>query len=405
MPMWTCDVEICQRPAVRTLGDCILCNRHLCAKHLQSAVHDCPRWEDSDSYDPAAREAERQELTRLFDKINTSALAAQASSLRQGIACSVPLQYDRATRSSMGATWLARIRRFNATSPPPALRDYIIQCEVATFDSLRNWRACSEEKKVIHQLADIFIELRKFSFDRIGSLDQPGESHVGLCARESLTDFTASKMEAIGPCSSLEEYHVASIRLILDLIIRDEIYTQQAVDAYLIHRFLLDLVPSILSPTMQGSRSFYLKHADDKGDHILVDDDFNITGIIDWEWAYTTSEALAFNSPIVLLPAGEFYNGVNDLGDYEITFAQLLEEKGSPDLADFVRKGRLQHRFAFCCGYDLADWAGFLGLFRGLRDAVGVDEGLDWDSWKTAALNRYKDDERLQILLSRAEQM
>ncbi|KAL5317458.1 hypothetical protein ACEPPN_014553 [Leptodophora sp. 'Broadleaf-Isolate-01'] len=212
-------------------------------------------------------------------------------------------------------------------------------------------------------------------------------------------------MEAIGPCSSLEEYHVASIRLILDLIIRDEIYTQQAVDAYLIHRFLLDLVPSILSPTTQGSRRFYLIHADDKGDHILVDDDFNITGIIDWEWAYTTSEALAFNSPIVLLPAGEFYNGVNDLGEYEITFAQLLEEKGSPDLADFVRKGRLQHRFAFCCGYDFADWAGFLGLFRGLRDAVGVDEGLDWDSWKTAALNRYKDDERLQILLSRAEQM
>jgi hypothetical protein len=32
-----------------------------------------------------------------------------------------------------GVTWLARIRRFNATSPPPALRDYIIQCEVATL--------------------------------------------------------------------------------------------------------------------------------------------------------------------------------------------------------------------------------------------------------------------------------
>ncbi|KAH6710933.1 hypothetical protein BKA61DRAFT_634442 [Leptodontidium sp. MPI-SDFR-AT-0119] len=366
-------------PAVRTLGDCILCNRHLCAKHLQSAVHDCPRWEDSDSYDPAAREAERQELTRLFDKINTSALAA-------------------ATRSSV-----ATLRFLEKTGvPAPKVFDFALEhrnnpvgvgyilLEKMPGTSLR-WSAASPEqrKKVIHQLADIFIELRKFSFDRIGSLDQPGES----------------RMEAIGPCSSLEEYHVASIRLILDLIIRDEIYMQQAVDAYLIHRFLLDLVPSVLSPAAQGSRKFYLKHADDKGDHILVDDDFNITGIIDWEWAYTTSEALAFNSPIVLLPAGEFYNGVNDLGDYEITFARLLEEKGSPDLADFVRKGRLQHRFAFCCGYDLADWAGFLGLFRGLRDAVGVDEGLDWDSWKTAALNRYKDDERLQILLSRAEQM
>lgn len=127
--------------------------------------------------------------------------------------------------------------------------------------------------------------------------------------------------------------------------------------------------------------------------------------IIDWEWAYTTSEALAFNSPIVLLPAGEFYNGVNDLGDYESKFANLLEEKGSPDLAGFVRKRRLQHRFAFCCGYDLADWAGFLGLFQGLRDAVRVDAGLDWDDWKNVTLNRYKEDERLKILLSRVEQI
>jgi hypothetical protein len=210
-------------------------------------------------------------------------------------------------------------------------------------------------------------------------------------------------MEAIGPCPSLEGYHVASIRLILDLIIRDEIYTEQAVDAYLIHRFLLGLVPSVLPHVAQSSEMFYLKHTDDKGDYILVDQDFNITGVIDWEWAYTTSEALAFNSPIILLPSRDFCNGVNDLGKYEIAFARQLEEKGSPDLADFVRKGRLQHRFAFCCGYDLADWDGFLGLFRGLRDAVEVNEGLDWGSWKTAALNCCKDDERLQVLLSRAE--
>lgn len=340
-----------------------------------------------------------------------------------------------------GVTWLARIRRFNATSPPPALRDYIIRCEVATlrflektgvpaprvFDfalehsenpvgvgyillekmpgtSLR-WSAASPEQRtnVMRQLADIFIELHKFSFDLIGSLDHLGDSCIGSCARESLTDFAGSKMEAIGPCSSLEEYYVASIRLVLDLIIREEIYTQQAVDAYLIHRFLLDLVPSVLPQPTQGIQRFYLKHADDKGDHILVDNDYNITGVIDWEWAYTTSEANAFNSPVALLPARDFYNGVNDLGDYEIAFAGLLEEKGSPNLASFVRRGRLQHRFAFCCGYDLTDWSGFLGLFRGLRDAVGIDQGLDWESWKTGALIRYKDDEILETLRLRVK--
>lgn len=31
-----------------------------------------------------------------------------------------------------GITWIARIRRFNATSPPAALRDYILQSEILT---------------------------------------------------------------------------------------------------------------------------------------------------------------------------------------------------------------------------------------------------------------------------------
>jgi hypothetical protein len=66
-----------------------------------------------------------------------------------------------------------------------------------------------------------------------------------------------------------------------------------------------------------------------------------------------------------------------------------------------VWDGRLQDRFAFCCGYDLADWDGFLGLFRGLRDAVGVDGGLEWDEWRSVALERYEKDAGLQLLLAR----
>lgn len=170
-------------------------------------------------------------------------------------------------------------------------------------------------------------------------------------------------------------------------------------DAYLVHRFLIDLVPSVL-PSVQDDGKFYLKHADDKGDHILVDEHFNITGIIDWEWAHTASPAHAFNSPIGLLPVADFYSGKNDLGDDEIVFARLLEERGRHDLARFVWNGRLQHRFTFCCGYDLVDWDGSLGLFRGLRDAIGVDDGLEWNDWKAAALQRYKDDSGLQVLLS-----
>lgn len=234
-----------------------------------------------------------------------------------------------------GVKWIARIRRFNATSPPAALRDCIIQSEVATLKFLERTRVptprvfdfaleqagnpvgvgyilmeklpgkslrCAiatqeQRRRVMDQLADTFIELRRYSFNLLGSLDRPGDSHVGPFARESLTDFTQSEMHTTGPFSSLEEYHKSSLQLILDLILREEIYSQQAVNAYLIHRFLIDLVPSVLPlPGQDDEKKYYLKHADDKGDHILVDDDFNMTGIIDWEWAHTAPPAYAFNS-------------------------------------------------------------------------------------------------------------
>lgn len=387
---------------------------------------------DADAYDPAAQKAEAVELELLIKSIDTSALASRASELRGGIPCSIPpLHYDRATRSSVmggmnyhievtfddGVQWLARVRRSNATSPPPELRDYIVRSEMATlkfleqtrvpapkvFDfalgtapnaigagyilmeklpgsSLR-WATATDAQrtKVMDQLADIFIDLHKHPFDLLGALDRPASPHVGSFARESLTGFADGRMRAMGPFSSLEEYHRSELALILDLIVRGEMCSLSVQD---------------------HDAHFYLKHADDKGDHILVDDAFNMTGIIDWEWAHTAPPCRAFNSPVAFLPVADFYRGENGLGEDELVFARLLEEKGHEDLASFVRNGRIQHRFTFCCGYDLEDWDGSVGLFQGLRDAVKVDNDMGWHDWKVAALHRYRGDAALLRLMS-----
>jgi hypothetical protein len=71
-------------------------------------------------------------------------------------------------------------------------------------------------------------------------------------------------MRPIGPCSSLEEYHVSFLSLVLDLTLRDEMYSQRAVDAYLVHRYLLDLVPTILPRVPPNDDKFSLRYADDK---------------------------------------------------------------------------------------------------------------------------------------------
>lgn len=259
-------------------------------------------------------------MTALLSTVNVSALLAQASFWRNGVSCTTPqpLQYDRSTRSSVvggmnyhieiqfedGISWLARIRRVNATSPPPDLRAYIMHSEVATLQFLSKtkvpvarvygynldeenpigveyilmeklagqslrWSLLSaqQRKKVMTQLADTYIELQRFSSDLMGPFDRPGTERVGSFARESLTDYKDSRMLPLGPFTSSEEYFIASIQLTLDLIMREECFTSQAIDAYLIHRFLLDSVPwkEILRPSHRDNGRFYLRHADKQG--------------------------------------------------------------------------------------------------------------------------------------------
>lgn len=337
-----------------------------------------------------------------------------------------------------GISWIARIRRSNATSPPVALGNYISRSEVATLKFLEKtrvpaprvydfapegaenavgvgyilmeklpgrplqWPLLDSEgrRKITDQLADIYIELAKHPFQKTGSLDGSSEFHVGPLAREEYTTFAKSEMKMIGPFESPRQFHMAKIRMIMDTIVEGETHTQRAVDAYLIHRFLIDLIPRVVPAS--SLEAFYLKHIDDKGDHILVDDELNITGIIDWEWAHTAPPEIAFNSPMAFLPVGDFYDGKTEIGEDEVVFADMLEEKGHSALAENVRHGRVQHGFEFCCGYNPVDWEGWESLFRGLRDTVGVDAGVAWDEWKRVALERYLDDSGLQTLLAKA---
>ncbi|KAL4779157.1 hypothetical protein BJX76DRAFT_352036 [Aspergillus varians] len=327
---------------------------------------------DKELYDRAAREAERKEMTTLLNKVNVSALLSQASFLRDGVPGSIarPLQYNRSTRSSVmggmnyhveiqfedGISWLAGIRRLNATSPPPDLRAYIMRSEVATLQFLSKTKVpipkvfdynldeenpvgiehilmekmAEQRKKVMSQLADIYIELQRFLFNSICSLDQPEAEHVGSFAQESLTDYKNPHM------------------LPFNLIMREECFTPRAIDAYLVHRFILDSV---------------------------------------------SKEAFC--------PSQDDGHGINQLGKDELVFAQLLEDKGHADLAEVVRQGRILHRLEFCCAYDLADWEGFLGLFQGLRKALDVDGDLDWDTWREKTLAKYRDDDQLKELIIR----
>jgi hypothetical protein len=342
-----------------------------------------------------------------------------------------------------GVKWLARIRRINATSPPPELQNRILKSEIATLRFLEtvniptprvydcsvegenspagvsyilmefkpgtvlDWSGISEEGrgKVIAQLADIYIELGKHRIPAMGCMDQIGTKHIGPLTRECLTDFTeSSRMQPLGPFTHLQDYYHSCISLLLDLIRRGEIYTDHPWEMYLIYRFLYDRVSEIYPKQTEGEeeKGFYLTHADDKGFHILVDADSNITGLIDWEWAFTAPKTLAFVSPMLLLPTSDFFNGEVKIGKDEALLAECLEEKGAKEMAKAVREGRVHHQFAFLCTLDFClSFEDLVGLFRGLRMSIFVDHEYDWQEWKQVSLKRYGDDDKLRDILQR----
>lgn len=211
-----------------------------------------------------------------------------------------------------GVKWLARFRLARTSSPPQQVRDCILRSEAATmiffqqhtcvpapkvFDwasesdpklmeklagSPLDWNSATpaQREKVTHQLADIFLELEKHPFDAMGSLLSQGDA-VSIQGLAHQSTFQVGK-GPIGPFSSSLEGSRAVINSYLTMIASGEIDAACPVYRYLAHRFRLDIVADALGHEDGASAGrFFLKHPDDKGDHILVNDSFDIVGIID----------------------------------------------------------------------------------------------------------------------------
>lgn len=237
----------------------------------------------------------------------------------------------------------------------------------------------------MEQLARIFLELERHPFPSMGSLsDEDGT--VGAYAQSHLF---AGPSEPLGPFQDPETALVSVIRHELKLIESGEL-SALAEDNALTHRWRLAQTPSILKDAQ--TRPFYLKHNDDKGDHILVDDQHNITAIIDWEFASTECKHLAFSSPCMMWPVERFYDGSNDLSAEETEFAQIFRDLGRADMAQMVAGGRKYQRFLFYLGaLGSTDQDEFEALFQGLRASVQGPDINSYGEWKKAMMGQSPD--------------
>ena len=77
---------------------------------------------------------------------------------------------------------------------------------------------------------------------------------------------------------------------------------------------------------------FFLKHVDDKGDHLLVDENLRITGIIDWQMERVVSRRGAFGPSLVTADMSSLCGGKVSLSADDVALAEPLRHNGIPKL-------------------------------------------------------------------------
>ncbi|XWW97592.1 hypothetical protein V2A60_005576 [Cordyceps javanica] len=252
-----------------------------------------------------------------------------------------------------------------------------------------------EKTRIWSHLAEIMVELERHPFPKAGSLCfQSSKIDVSAVASDRFVVLTPK-----GPFASSTAYYIAFAEQYLALIADGQLYTEYPVNAYLVYRFLKDNATQLAQQDeqTQALEEFFIKHVDDKGDHLLVDDDLNITGIIDWQMARVVPRREAFGPSLVTADMSALCSGKVSLSVDDLALADALRQKGISMLPNSMIDEKARR---FFWGLALEPkWSYALPLANAILQVFGVSQ--DWTQWKETALKKYETDDRLQGLIQR----
>ncbi|WVF66851.1 hypothetical protein IAT40_001593 [Kwoniella sp. CBS 6097] len=349
-----------------------------------------------------------------------------------------------------GSNWMMRIRRRVVHRMPDAPLKLNIESEVATKQVLQQagvavpraylplrdsrlhhkllysyqefipgqlWTSMSDRKDEqdpldtgsinhVRSLAEWFISMEKASFDKIGSPtfssgDASNSSKIVIGPQIERRPAYVESPYYHGPFMTPKERWLSSIDTRLTLLRRREYCTiQREVSLYLALLEVKSLVQACEELDHPGP--YYIKHDDDRSDHIKSREDGTVTYILDWEWAYTTNKEDAFCSPIGWVHK-DFLNGKNDqLSSPEQALVQAYVDQGRLDLAECVRNGRKYHRLT---GF-MRDMTTNIQTLNATRRAfLGQPDDHPGqpntrEEWLALKKEEFKDDEGLKRLLA-----
>jgi|SRR5579859_3486375 len=103
-----------------------------------------------------------------------------------------------------------------------------------------------------------------------------------------------------GPFSTFTESYGARLKNRKSLITSGEIAASAAEDALAVNEYLSNSISSFVNKSYANG-PFFLSHPDTRDCNFLVDDDFTITGVIDWEVSAFVPRDSAFKSPLFMV--------------------------------------------------------------------------------------------------------
>ncbi|KAM5457298.1 hypothetical protein MaudCBS49596_000493 [Microsporum audouinii] len=189
------------------------------------------------------------------------------------------------------------LNKNNPLGTPFMLLDFV---EGKSLFGVEFWKLPEDEKnRFFSKLGDIYIQLSRHSFDRIGALTLDSDENWVFDHNRPLSVLmNEQSLAGLDPCrhiglnqtfhSTMDYIYMIHQALFDDFYKgRDSIQGEKDARAYLysLHesrRFLMEWV----DPEYNHG-PFFLMHGDLRSANILVDDDLNIVSVLDWEWSHT----------------------------------------------------------------------------------------------------------------------
>lgn len=341
--------------------------------------------------DDAWEKSINDEVSELLSHVNTHELVRLGTHLNNGIPSKFQPGKHLGDGAIMGCAnyhgwlifdngdqWMVRIPRTGFSDVPPELVDYLVASEYATLKFLEPTKVPApkpfaygrasdpsnrvgvsylmmqalpgkpfyaseaspdQKKSVIQQVADILVEISRYPLPLLGSLVMK-DDQVDISAVAS-NRFVA--LNTYGPFKTTLDYVTSIIDQYMELIADGQLHHEHPLEAFLFYHFLRQNIDTFVASDIPGQ--FFLKHVDDKGDHLLVDEDFNITGIIDWQFARIVPAAEAFGPSYITADLMALYSSNTSVTDDDRLLAKALKCRGSDLLASFAEENERMRRF------------------------------------------------------------